>query len=151
MAEENDINRSFAPVSLDEVSPSRAAEEAGSSTKRSGPRGIPKARVNPELAMEFQNEVVEKVSSGRKRMFWFANHFILFVIGVATAIALKFSIYEDLENEFFLVALGGWLGLLAIHARFAMAPIFKRSDKESQLKAIIPNVPDDENGDSKTS
>ena len=84
-------------------------------------------------------------------MFWFANHFILFVIGVATAIALKFSIYEDLENEFFLVALGGWVGVLAIHARFAMSPIFKRSDKESQLKAIIPDVPDDENGDSKTS
>ena len=52
-------------------------------------------------------------------------------IGVAGAIALKFSIYEDLKNEFFLVALGGWLGILAIHARYAMAPIFRRSKKKA--------------------
>ena len=108
---------------------------------------MPKARVHPKLAEDFQSELVEKVTSGRKRMFWFANHFILFVIGVAGAIALKFSIYEDLENEFFLVALGGWLGILAIHARYAMAPIFRRSEKESQLKAIIPDASGDENGD----
>ena len=72
---------------------------------------------------------------------------LFFFIGVAGAIALKFSIYEDLENEFFLVALGGWLGILAIHARYAMAPIFRRSEKESQLKAIIPDASGDENGD----
>lgn len=98
--------------------------------------------------MEYQSELVEKLTSGRKRMFWFANHFILFVIGVAAAIALKFSIYEDLENEFFLVSLGAWVGVLAIHARYAMAPIFRRSEKESQLKAIIPDASGVENGDS---
>ena len=65
---------------------------------------------------------------------------LFFFIGVAGAIALKFSIYEDLRNEFFLVALGGWLGILAIQARYAMAPIFRRSEKESQLKAIIPDA-----------
>jgi hypothetical protein len=52
-----------------------------------------------------------------------------------------------LGNEFFLVALGGWLGILAIQARYVMAPIFRRSEKESQLKAIIPDASGDENGD----
>ncbi len=144
MADENDINRNFAPSTLE--APSRASNEAISSTKRSPSRGMPKARVNPKMAMEFESELVEKLSSGRKRMFWFANHFILFVIGIAVAIALKLSIYAKLENEFFLVGLGAWVGILAFHARYAMAPIFRRSEKESQLKAIIPDVSDSENG-----
>lgn len=138
MANEKDINRNFAPSTVE--APSRASKEAVSSTKRSPSRGMPKVRVNPKIAMEFENELVEKLSSGRKRMFWFANHFILFVIGVAVAIALKLSIFAKLENEFFLVGLGAWVGILAIHARYALAPIFRRSEKESQLKAIIPDA-----------
>jgi len=59
---------------------------------------------------------------------------------------LKLSIYEDLESEYLLVALGAWGGVLAVHARYAMAPIFRRSDKESQLKAIITDSNGADNG-----
>jgi hypothetical protein len=76
MADKNDINRSFTPLNLDEISPSRPTNEASSSRKRSKPRGIPKARVHHKLAEDFQSELVEKDMSGRKRMFWFVNHFI---------------------------------------------------------------------------
>jgi len=82
MAGENDINRSFTPLSLDEISPSWPTNDASSSRKRSKPRGMPKARMHPKLAEDFQSELVEKVTSGRKRMFWFANHFILFSLAL---------------------------------------------------------------------
>jgi len=148
MADEYDSNRSFKQLTSEEITPSRVANETNAPTKGPASRGMPKARVNPELAQEYDKELVEKVISGRKRMFWFANHFILFVLGVGLSIALKFSIYQDLESEYFLVGHGVWVGVLAVHARFALAPIFRRSDKESQLKAIIPDALESGNGDS---
>jgi len=69
MAGENDINRSFTPLSLDEISPSWLTNDSSSSRKRSKPRGMPKARMDPKLAEDFQSELVEKVMSGHKRMF----------------------------------------------------------------------------------
>jgi hypothetical protein len=82
MADEYKPNRNFKPVTIDEVSPSRVVKEASAPSKRPASRGMPKARVNPKLAQEFDSELVHKITSGRKRMFWFANHFILFVLGV---------------------------------------------------------------------
>ncbi len=148
MAEENQTNRSFDPLTIEDVTASQASDEAGAPTKRSPSRGIPKARVDPRTVKEFESELDDKVTSGRNRMRWFANHFILFVIGIAVAIGLKLSIYSDLEDEFFLVGLGAWVGILAIHARYAMTPILMRSDKESQLKAVIPEAEESENGES---
>ena len=148
MAEKNDINRSFDPLTIKDITPPKAPEAATTPVKRPASRGIPKARVDPKMVKEFESELVDKVSTGRNRMRWFANHFILFVIGIAVAIGLKLSIYSDLENEFFLVGLGAWIGILTIHARFAIAPILKRSDKESQLKAVILEAAESENGES---
>jgi len=90
------------------------------------------------VVKEFEEEIVTKVATGQKRMRWFANHIILFVVGIAVAISLKLSIYTDLEDAFFLVPLAAWVGLLAIHANYAMNPILKRSSKEGELKAVIP-------------
>lgn len=147
MAEENLTNRSFDPLTIEDISASQASDETGAPAKRPPSRGIPKARVDPKTVMEFETELVEKVTSGRNRMRWFANHFILFVIGIAVSIGLKLSIYSDLEDEFFLVGLGAWVGILAVHARYAMVPILERSDKESQLKAVIPETPESGNGE----
>ncbi len=148
MAEENKTNRSFDPLTIEDITPPGAPEEAGAPAKRPQPRGIPTARVDPRVVREFESELINKITSGRNRMRWFANHFILFVLGIAVAIGLKLSIYSDLENEFFLVGLGAWVGILAIHVRYAMAPILERSEKESQLKAVIPEAAEFENGES---
>jgi divalent metal cation (Fe/Co/Zn/Cd) transporter len=97
------------------------------------------------MVQEFEQEIDSKVDTGRKRMRWFANHLILFVVGIAVAVSLKLSLYADVENAFFYVPLGAWVGLLAVHANYAMNPMLKRSSKESELKAVIPPS---ESGDS---
>jgi len=158
MADENDTRRgNFAPsratdrsfVPLPKVEPFVAKPEvtANPTSKKTRPRGIPAVRVNPDVAREFAEEVDNKVTSGRSRMRWFANHLMLFVVAIVTAITLHVTIYPDIEIGYFQIGLGGWVGVLALHARYAMGPILKRSDKESQLKAIIPEADQDaENG-----
>ena len=156
MADENDDTpagpapapapeRSFEPLVDAEPAPSAGAESAEQPKKRSAPRGVPSAQVDPDMVQEFEKEIDSKVDIGRKRMRWFANHLMLFVVGIAVAVSLKLSLYADLEDAFFLVPLGAWVGLLAIHANYAMGPMLKRSSKESELKAVIPP---DESGDS---
>ncbi|MEE9317541.1 MAG: hypothetical protein V3U48_04545 [Rhodospirillales bacterium] len=149
MADENDETpagrapaptpeRSFEPLAeRGPVAPSEP-EAPEQPRKRARPRGLPSARVDPGVVKEFEEEIVSKVTTGRKRMRWFANHIILFVVGIAVAVSLKLSIYEDLEFAFFLVPFGVWVGLLAVHANYAMNPMLRRSEKESQLKAVIP-------------
>ncbi len=148
MADENDEapERSFEPLA--DVPPDApvGAEPAKQPQKRGPARGVPSARVDPDVVKEFEEEIDSKVTTGRKRMRWFANHIILFVVGIAVAVSLKFSIYEDLEFAFFLVPLGAWVGLLAVHANYAMGPMLRRSEKESQLKAVVPPN-DSENSD----
>lgn len=106
---------------------------------------MPKARVNPEIAREFANEVNTKVTTGRSRMRWFANHLILFVVAIVTAVGLHMTIYQDIELAYFQIGLVGWVGVLAMHAWYAMRPLLRRSEKESQLKAVIPET--DQNGE----
>ena len=138
--------RSFEPLAERRpVAPSEP-EAPEQLQKRAPPRGVPSARVDPEMVKEFEEEIESKVITGRKRMRWFANHIILFVVGIAVAVSLKFSLYEDLEFAFFLVPFGVWVGLLAIHANYAMNPMLRRSEKESQLKAVVPPN-DSENSD----
>ena len=145
MAEENTPDRSFQPLTDQDLKKPEEPVAPGQPVKRPVSRGVPRAHVNPDVAREFGEEVLTKVTTGRKRMRWFANHIILFVVGIAVAISLKLTIYEDLDDAFFLVAFGAWVGLLAIHAGYALRPMLKRSDKESQIKAVIPQ--DDTNGD----
>lgn len=144
MAEENGTNRGFAPLTPEDINPPKPDEEPGLPPQRPSQRGMPSVQVSPKIVNEFETEVITKVSSGRKRMFWFANHFILFFIGIAVAIGLKLTIYEDLETEFIYLPLGGWVGLLAIHLRYALVPVLRKTEGESQLKAVIPDK--DENG-----
>ena len=72
----------------------------------------------------------------------------MFVVGIVTTVSLQLTIYAEIEAAYFQLPMVGWVGLLALHARYAMGPILKRSDKESQLKAVIPEtLSDDENGE----
>ena len=99
------------------------------------------------MAQEFAEEVNTKITSGRSRMRWFANHLMLFVVGIVTTVTLQFTIFSDIEAIYFQLPLVGWVGILALHASYAMGPMLRRSDKESQLKAVIPKgLSDDENG-----
>ena len=145
MAEEKVPERSFQPVTEQDIKKPETPEAPGQPAKRPVSRGIPKAHVNPDMVREFEEEVTTKVTTGRKRMRMFANHFILFTVGIAVAVGLKMTIYADLENAFFLVPFVAWVGLLAIHANHALKPILKRSKKESQIKAVITST--DNNGD----
>ena len=120
--------RSFAPLSQDDVIV--PAERP--------PTGVPSARVDPEMVKEFEKEIDTKVTTGRKRMRWFANHLILFTIGITVAIPLRLTINTELHDAFFLVPLATWVGLLAVHANYALRVMLKRSDKGSQIKAVIP-------------
>ena len=132
--------RSFAPLSQDDVivPAERQAPPEGSPQRRPPPTGVPSARVDPEMVKEFEKEIDTKVTTGRKRMRWFANHLILFTIGITVAIPLRLTINTELHDAFFLVPLATWVGLLAVHANYALRAMLKRSDKESQIKAVIP-------------
>ena len=132
--------RSFAPLILDDVADPAVAQAppAGSPQRRSPPTGVPSARVDPEMVKEFEQEIDTKVTTGQKRMRWFANHLILFVVGITVAIPLRLTIFEEYHEAFFLVPLAAWVGLLAVHANYALRAMLKRSDKESQIKAVIP-------------
>ena len=130
--------RSFEPLTVRGPVAPREPEAPEQPRKRARSRGVPSARVDPGVVKEFEEEIVSKVTTGRKRMRWFANHVILFIVGIAVAVSLKLSIYEELEFAFFLVPLGVWVGLLAVHANYAMNPMLRRSEKESQLKAVVP-------------
>lgn len=145
MAEEKVPERSFQPVTEQDLRKPEAPEAPGKPVKRRVSRGVPKAHVNPDVVREFEEEVVTKVTTGRKRMRLFANHFILFVVGIAVAVGLKMTIYADLEDAFFLVPFVAWVGGLAVHANYALKPMLTRSKKESQIKAVIP--PADSNGE----
>lgn len=158
MADENDPlserfvaprpkERSFVPMPKVDLSKPKSVANADKVAKGTRPRGIPSANVNPEVVQEFAEEVNTKISSGRSRMRWFANHLMLFVVGILTTVTLQFTIFADIDAIYFQLPLVGWVGMLALHARYAMGPILKRSDKESQLKAVIPEIlSDDENG-----
>ena len=63
---------------------------------------------------------------------------ILFVAGMAAAIPLRLTVFEEYHDAFFLVPLAAWVGLLAFHANYALRPVLKRSGKESHIKAVIP-------------
>ena len=132
--------RSFAPLSQDDVivPAERQAPPEGSPQRRPPPTGVPSARVDPEMLKEFEKEIDTKVTSGQKRMRWFANHLIFFTIGITVAIPLRLTINTELHDAFFLVPLATWVGLLAVQANYALRAMLKRSDKESQIKAVIP-------------
>ena len=132
--------RSFAPLSQDDViAPAeRQAPPEESPQKRPLPTGVPSARVDPEMVKEFEKEIDTKVTTGQKRMRWFANHLILFMIGITVAIPLRLTIYTEFHDAFFLVPLAAWVGLLAVHANYALRVMLKRSDKGGQIKAVIP-------------
>ena len=132
--------RTFAPLIQDDITAPATpqATPEGSPQRRGPPRGVPSARVNPEMVKEFEEEIDTKVTSGQKRMRWFANHFILFVAGIEGAIPLRLTVFDEYHNAFFLVPLAVWVGLLALHANYALRPVLKRSGKESHIKAVIP-------------
>lgn len=132
--------RSFAPLSQDEIKAAKpAAKEQEKAKRRTPPPGsLPPARVDLKIVRELEHEIERKVASGRKRMRWFANHLILFVAGVAGAVPLKLYIFPELHDAFLYVPFAVWVGLLAIHANYAMNPILKRSKAEAQLKALVP-------------
>ncbi len=131
-------DRDFAPLTNIGTGTSEA-DSSSAENKRTRPRGMPTARVNPGMVREFEEEIETKVKSGTSRMRWFANHLILFVIGIAAIIPLRLTILTDYHDAWFYVPIGAWVGLLALHARFAMGPILRKSRRESQIKAVIPN------------
>jgi len=134
-------DRDFAPLTNIGIGTSEA-DTPSAEKKRGRPRGMPIARVDPGMVREFEEEIDTKVKSGRSRMRWFANHLILFVVGIAVIIPLRLTILTDYHNAFFYVPIGTWVGLLALHARYAMGPLLKRSRRESQIKAVIPDSGD---------
>jgi len=157
MADENDPlseravaprprGRSFVPVRKTDLLKPNSVAEAKEVAKGTRPRGIPSANVNPLMVQEFADEVNTKISSGQSRMRWFANHLMLFVVGILTTVSLQLTIFADIDAAYFQLPLVGWVGLLALHASYAMGLMLRRSDKECQLKAVIPeSFSDDEN------
>ncbi|HEY4636578.1 MAG TPA: hypothetical protein VIG92_08460 [Rhodospirillales bacterium] len=139
--------RSFAPMSVEPVTAANVAAKAAPAKPRKRPpvRDVPAARVDPALVRQLEEEVERKVTSGRRRMRWFANHLILFVAGVAAAIPLRLMVFTDIEDAFLYLPFGLWVGLLAIHANYAMIPILRRSKAEAQLKALMPAAEKDPN------
>lgn len=153
MADENDIpraledeivhapatpERSFVPLSQDDITaPAQPQAPAKRPRRRPPPRGVPPARVDPDMVKEFKEEIDTKVTTGRKRMRGFANHLTLFMAGIAGAIPLRLTVFEEYHEAFFLVPLAAWVGLLAFHANYALRPMLRRSGKESQIKAVI--------------
>ncbi len=134
-------DRDFAP--LTEIGTGTDAADTPSAEKKRGrPRGMPTARVDPGMVKEFEEEIDTKVKSGTSRMRWFANHLILFVAGIAAVIPLRLTVLTDYHDAFFYVPIGVWVALLALHARYAMGPLLKRSRRESQIKAVIPDPGD---------
>ncbi len=129
-------DRDFAPLT-DIGTGTSEADTPSDEKKRGRRRGIPIARVDPGVVREFEEEIDTKVKSGRSRMRWFANHLILFVIGIAAIIPLRLTILTDYDDAFFYLPIGAWVGLLALHARYAMGPLLRRSRRESQIKAVI--------------
>ena len=138
--------RSFAPLTQEAIAVAAEAVSAPSKAPETGPpKGLPGVRVDPEMVKEFEQEIEAKVTTGRKRMRWFANHLILFVAGVAGAIPLRLTVFSEYHDAFFLVPLALWVGLLAFHANFAIRQMLKRSDKESQIKAVV-QLPESDDG-----
>ncbi len=131
------VERRFAP--LTDIGTGTSEPDTPTAEKKRRRRGIPVARVDPGVVREFEEELTTKVKSGTSRMRWFANHLILFVVGIAVIIPLRLTILEDYHNAFFYVPIGVWIALLALHARYAMRPILRRSSKESQIKAVVPD------------
>jgi hypothetical protein len=132
--------RSFAPMSVEPITAANVAAKAAPAKPRKRPpvRDVPAARVDPALVRQLEEEVERKVTSGRRRMRWFANHLILFVAGVVGAVPLKLYIFPGMHNAFLYVPFAMWVGLLAIHLNYAMNPILKRSKAEAQLKVLMP-------------
>ena len=131
--------RSFAPLIQDDIiAPATPRSASDGSPQKRRRSGMPSARVDPEMVKEFEQEIDTKVNTGRGRMRWFANHLILFAAGIAGAVPLRLTVFDEFHDAFFLLPLAAWVGLLAFHANYALRPVLKRSDKESQIKAIIP-------------
>tara|TARA_B100001971_G_C17778657_1_gene328618 strand:- start:198 stop:530 length:333 start_codon:yes stop_codon:yes gene_type:complete len=107
---------------------------------------VPAAHVDPGVVKEFEEEIETKVTTGRSRMRWFANHLILFVAAIAAAIPLRLTIFDEFHDAFFLVPLAAWVALLAFHANYALRPMLKRSGKESHIKAVIPPSETEDSG-----
>jgi hypothetical protein len=139
--------RSFAPLAVEPVTAANVAAKAAPPKPRPRPplRDVPAARVDPALVRQLEQEVAAKVTSGRKRMRWFANHLILFVAAVAAAIPLRLMVFTDIPDALLYLPFGLWVGLLAIHANYAMIPILRRSKAEAQLKALVPKPEKDPN------
>ena len=138
--------RRFTPLTQEAIAVAAEAVSAPSKAPETGPpKGLPGVRVDPEMVKEFEHEIDEKVTTGRRRMRWFANHLILFVAGVAGAIPLRLTVFSEYHDAFFLVPLAVWVGLLAFHANFAIRQMLKRSDKESQIKAVV-QLPESDDG-----
>jgi len=139
--------RSFAPMAVEPVTAANLAAKAAAPKPRPRPpvRDVPPARVDPALVRQLEQEVAQKVKSGRTRMRWFANHLILFVAGVAAAIPLRLMVFTDIEDAFLYLPFGAWVGLLAVHLNYAMIPILKRSKAQAQLKALVPSADKDPN------
>ena len=137
--------RSFAPLTDNviaaSVQPARL-EPATASESKAPPSGIPGTRVDIGLVLAFAHEIDAKVTVGRQRMRWFANHLIVFAAGVAVAMPLHLWAFADIEPAYALLPLAAWIGVLAVHAHYAMNPILRRSPKESQLRALLPPRPE---------
>lgn len=140
--------RSFAPLNMDEIAApaEQQAPSKGPPKRRPPPRGVPAAHVDPGVVKEFEEEIETKVTTGRSRMRWFANHLILFVAAIAAAIPLRLTIFDEFHDAFFLVPLAAWVALLAFHANYALRPMLKRSGKESHIKAVIPPSETEDSG-----
>lgn len=94
---------------------------------------LPSEAPPPEPVVEVPAWQVEALRLGRKRMRMFANHLIGYLS--ATTIALPLAIFylkTDVDRNFVYLALFSWLGIIAIHASYAMKPIMenRKSEKE---------------------
>lgn len=69
-------------------------------------------------------EQVKALESGRSRMRGLARHVIGYVMVVV--FLLPFSIYyvqDETHNDFWFLVVIGWMGMMIIHANYAMKPM----------------------------
>ena len=93
---------SFAPLIEEAIAVAAEAESGPSKAPETGPpSGVPTARVDPEPVKKFEHEIDEKITTGRRRMRWFANHLILFDAGVVGEIPLRLTVFNEYHDAFF--------------------------------------------------
>jgi len=95
------------------------------------PPSPPEAPPPEPVAVEVPAWQTKALRRGRRRMRVFANHLVGYL--AVTAFVLPVSIFHlksDVDRNFLYLVLFSWLGIMALHATYAMRPIMENQKFE---------------------